>query len=57
VAVYVVFRILLGLRQVFYQMVLPRPTPVVGPKMDVAIVNVLIAADALIAVPVVLTAP
>ena len=53
----IVLRIRLGLRQVVDEVVFSRPTPVVGPEVDITIVDIFIGTDTLIAIPVVLTAP
>ena len=57
VAVYIVLRVSLGARQVLDERVLLGPAPVVGPQVDVGVVDVLVGRDALPAVEVVLAAP
>ena len=53
----IVLRVRLGLRQVLNQMILTRPTPVIGPQVDIAVVDILVSTDALPTAVVALTAP
>ena len=53
----ILLRIRLGPRQVLYERVCFRPAPIVGPQVDVGIVNVLIGGNAFPTTEVILTAP
>ena len=56
-AVDIILRVRLRLRQVVYQVILSSPAPVIGPQVDIAIVDILVSTDALPTAVIALTAP